>query len=418
MPKVAEDFIVFQKSVHGKKMWYVSYRDSDGNRLPELSLSVLKRMIYTSKKRFEPIENRTQALVIASKALVNEATKEKIFNRKKPSSPNFIEYVQMVWDYDNSPYIKRRLKENKPILKHTCNENLKAFMHHVSPLIDKDMTLKDIDKSNGGELTKIRDKVIDLNIPPTTKNKAFQAMRTALDYASQRSLMSFNYKDRLKNTKVEVDGTDPFSIKEINKILSYYNSHTEKGTYERYPFLLTALASTTGMRPNEISAFKKTEIYKIDRKNDCAILEISNAIDTDNKLSTRKNKDKVYVATYIPLIEEIVEFNNANPKRHNYCFWDRNHPEKHITKDYFKGIPFDCLCEIGIKPKDRKLSFYSLRKTSATLIANCKNIGAVKAAELLGHKDTYVTQKHYISNTPESAVANFNDIRELIKLPA
>jgi len=266
MSKVAEDFTVYQKLSNGVPTWSVLYRDKEGHRLSAISLVKLKKLIYTGKRGLEPIKDKAEASVIAQKALNNPELSEKLLNRKKPSSPNFIEYVNMIWDYDNSPYIKGRLKENKPILKKTCKDLVKAFNLYVAPLIDQNLTLKDIDKSNGAELTLIRDKVIDLDIIPTTKNKGFQAMRTALDYASQRSLLSFNYKDRLKNTKVEVEGTDPFTVKEINKILSYYNRTTEKGTYERYPYLLTALASTTAMRPNEITAFKKSEIYKIDNK--------------------------------------------------------------------------------------------------------------------------------------------------------
>lgn len=233
MPKLTpDDFTVYEKLSNGKPTWSVLYRDAEGNRLSAISLPKLKKQLYTGKKRFEPIKDKAEAVLIAQKALNNPDLKDKLLNRKKPSSPNFIEYVNMVWDYKNSPYIKRRIKEKKPILEDTCKGNIKAFNDYVAPLISKKLTLKDIDKSKGSILTEIRDKVIDLDIHPTTKNKGFQAMRTALDYASQRSLLSNSYKDRLKNTKVEVDGTDPFTLDEINKIISYYSKHTEKGTYE------------------------------------------------------------------------------------------------------------------------------------------------------------------------------------------
>jgi len=55
-------------------------------------------------------------------------------------------------------------------------------------------------------------------------------------------------------------------------------------------------------------------------------------------------------------------------------------------------------------------------KDYSTILANLNN--DVDASELLGHSDSYVTKKHYISSTEEGAVNRFNKIREIVKIVA
>lgn len=188
MPKIADDYTIFEKTIKGKKHWYVYYRDEDGNRLSELSLSVLKKIVYVGRNRLEPIKDRNEALRIAERSLHNSDASDKIFHRKE-TSPLFVEYVNMIWDYDKSPYIKGRLKEGKTILRHTANSNIGAFNKYIAPLIPNNLTMAYIDKSDGKIITKIRDSVVDLDINPTIKNKGLQSMRTALEYAYLRNVL-------------------------------------------------------------------------------------------------------------------------------------------------------------------------------------------------------------------------------------
>lgn len=163
---------------------------------------------------------------------------------------------------------------------------------------------------------------------------------------------------------------------------------------------------------------KKTDIIRIDKENDCGIILVNHGINSDNQYSTRKNKKSVYVSTYIPLIEEIIDYSNSNPTNSDWCFWDRNHPENHITKDQYRDVPLSSFSETGIKIGNRKISFYSLRKTSSTIIGNNRSYKHSKSSSLLGHSSVKVTEDHYIRNTEESSIDNFNDIRQYIKLPS
>ena len=159
----------------------------------------------------------------------------------------------------------------------------------------------DIDESQGAIITKIRDKIIDLEICPSTKNKALQAIRTALDYVYERNYLKGNYKDRVKNTYVETNGTDYLTWEEINGVLAYLNDNTDKEHYERSEYLISALAATTGLRPGELMAIKPTDLYMEDKERNLAILYINHSINTDGQYSTRKNKKGVYVATELSL---------------------------------------------------------------------------------------------------------------------
>lgn len=417
MPKIADEYTVYQKKSHNSIEWYVMYRDSEGNRMNALSLRKIKREVYTDrKKQIAPIKDKEEAMKIAERGLHYEAVYDRIFNRKS-QSPLFAEYVNMIWDYDTSPYIQNRLREGDDILRSSCSKNISAFNTHIIPLLKKKpLTLNDINLSDGSCLTLLRDEIIALDIAPTTKNKCFQSMRTAVEYAYERRLLKTNYKGLLKNTKVEVNGTDALTAKEVNKVIAYYKKNTEKDTYDRMKYLITALSATTAMREGELMALSKAEIEKIDKENDCAILHITEAINTDGDLSCRKNKKDVYVATYIPLAKEILEFSKANPKKETYCFWNINDYENYISKDYFKSIPMEAFTALGMKTNGRKISFYSMRKTAATIMANLNNTEAASA--LLGHSDTYVTKKHYIDPSIDGAVNRFNQIRQIIKITA
>lgn len=80
----------------------------------QLYIRFCRRKNYKGKHGLEPIVNRDECIKIVEKSLTKDNIRDYcIFNKKKPSSPNFIEFVRMVWDYDNSPYIKGRLKEGK-----------------------------------------------------------------------------------------------------------------------------------------------------------------------------------------------------------------------------------------------------------------------------------------------------------------
>ena len=412
------DYTFFRKNIGEKDVWCVYFRDDNGNRLNPIFVSKLKKMVYKGRQRTEPIKDREECVRICEKSLNNETTLDYIFRREK-KSPNFIEKVREIMDFDKSPYIQGRLKENDPINRHTIQGYINSFNEYVVPLIPKTLTLKDIENSRGKELTMIRDKLLNLDIKPTIKNKGLQSMRTTLDYCCSRSLIDDDYKKKLKNFKIDdVDGKDPLTEDEINLINSYYYTHTKRGTWERNSYLISLLSSTTGMRPCEIMGLKKQDIIRIDKENDCGIILVNHGINSDNQYSSRKNKKSVYVSTYIPLIEEILEYSNSNPTNSDWCFWDRNHPENHITKDQYRDIPLSSFNELGIKVGNRKISFYSLRKTSSTIIGNNKSYKHSKSSSLLGHSNVKVTEDHYIRNTEESSIDNFNDIRQYIKLPS
>ncbi len=117
MSKRPSDYTIFEKKIKdNQKVWCVYFRDDEtGERLNPIYVSKLKKLLYKGKHGLEPIVDRDECIKIVEKSLTKDNIRDYIFNKKKPSSPNFIEFVRMVWDYDNSPYIKGRLKEGNAI---------------------------------------------------------------------------------------------------------------------------------------------------------------------------------------------------------------------------------------------------------------------------------------------------------------
>ena len=154
-----EDYTLFRRTIGEKSVWCVYFKDENGNRLNPIFVSKLKKMVYKGRQRNEPIKDRDECVKICEKSLNNETTLDYIFRREE-KSPNFIEKVREIMDYDKSPYIQGRLKENDPINRHTIQGYINSFNDYVVPLIPKTLTLKDIENSKGKELTKIRDKLL------------------------------------------------------------------------------------------------------------------------------------------------------------------------------------------------------------------------------------------------------------------
>lgn len=284
------DYTIFRKSVGQKDVWCVYYRDENGDRLNPIWVSKLKKMVYKGRQRTEPIKSKTECIKICEKSLHNQTTYNYIF-RKKDKSPNFIEKVRELLDYENSPYIIGRLKEDNTINVSTISQYLSTFNTYIVKCIPPKLTLEDIEKNHGTDLTKIRDKVVLLDtISSTVKNKGLQAMRTTLEYCCSRGLIKHDYKSKLKNIKVKKGGDTDITTEETNEITSYYYTHTQKGTWERYVYLITLLSSTTGLRPCEIMGLKQKDFIGIDEENDCGVILVNHGINTDNQYSTRKNK--------------------------------------------------------------------------------------------------------------------------------
>lgn len=161
------EYSLFQKTKGDKKVWCVYFKDENGDRLNPIYVSKLKKMVYKGRRRTEPIpltkEGRDECVRICEKSINKEETLNYIFRKKEPTSPNFIEMVRNLMDYDKSPYVQGRIKEKDPINRHTIQGYINSFNEYIVPLIPKTMTLKDIEDTRGKVLTDIRDKLLNIN---------------------------------------------------------------------------------------------------------------------------------------------------------------------------------------------------------------------------------------------------------------
>ena len=205
MPKIADEYTVFPRNNNGQITWCVYYRDPQtGERFNAISLQKIKRLLYIGRTRYVPIKDKAEASRLAEKALNNKDLKDLVFHNKKKKEDSIllVDFVESVWNYESSEYIKERIAEGNPIEKSTCVQNYNCFVKYGEPIISKSLTLGMINEDDGKSLVEIRRKIVSIkDISNSHKNKILQALRTAMNYAYKKRIVKKQYADCFKRWK-------------------------------------------------------------------------------------------------------------------------------------------------------------------------------------------------------------------------
>lgn len=338
------------------------------------------------------ITKRYEAVLIAEESL----KRDMVFNRSKDrdEKSRFNDYVCLIWDYEKSPYIKRKLKE-KPdsITRKHVDDISRAFQLHAMPFIPSKLLLSEFSPSI---VEKIKDRMLDDGLSSSTINKVVQAIRTAVKEAYRVGDIKENIADRIINvtSNQEKERGIP-STDEVKKLLDYLNDCYPVGAYDRAYYLITAIAVFTGMRESEIRTLHAKAIHLHDKT---AIIDVDYSYNPKDKLKCTKNRKKRNVTIPLILAIEVLDYAGSNPVDGGFIFWSVKNPSKPISTNAILNHFYSALEAIGVDRKARNIVFHSLRHFFSSIIQ--EELTSDEARRLLGHSSLKMTE-HYTHETTE-----------------
>lgn len=288
---------------------------------------------------------------------------------------------------------------------HVYKKNEMHFNNHIKPYFSKHI-LKDIQPL---ELEQWQLKLLK-KYKPTTVVKYRSIMYSIFDKALQNNLIKFNPLTRVKPpltvkkkiltlTEKEDENLNPFTIKEIRKILS----NTDGNLYYVIFFMFL-----TGIRPGELISLTWNDI-DYDKKR-IAVEKTT----VHGKVGNVKTQSSVRYIDMLPQLETIIkELHNITGNYDNLFISSFKKPfySHDILNKRFKEL----LEKINIKER----SLYNLRHTFAShMISNIQNgIDILWVSKMLGHKDLSITLQiyaKYIKEDDETRFSKLDKIGEIV----
>lgn len=175
-----EPFILYLRPSEKKERkksddrWVAWFRDPvNGAKLPKnrINIDTLNERLYGGMRVH--ITSKSEAYRIAQDAL----SKGVVFDYVKEQKPRLAAYIEEFWDYDRSPYIKRKRVEGSKITRAYAVNMGRAFVKHCLPYIPVDLPL---DGFTVSMMDKIKNALYDAGLSSSTIHKALESVKVAL----------------------------------------------------------------------------------------------------------------------------------------------------------------------------------------------------------------------------------------------
>ena len=394
-----EPFILYLRPSRKKEpkktdaRWIAWFRDPiKGARLPKNRISIDTLNARLHEGVCFHVSSKAEAFRIAQDAL----QKGVVFNYVKEEKIYLKDYIEEFWDYDRSPYIKRKLVEGSKITRSYTVKMGRAFAKHCLPHIPVGLPL---DGFTVSMMDKIKNALYDAKLSSSTIHKALESVKVPMREAYKQELISDNIGERLRAVKIKGVEKGILTTKEASDLIKYLKKSTNPDSYERWRYLFTAVIYYSGMRNGEIMALTPSCIEVIDETQ--SRLHVRRGWNDIDGFKAPKNGKTRLVTIPTALAKELLQW-SAGCDPDSLIFYsmkDKTKPiyEKHITSN-FK----DALKAIGIseaEQKKRNLSFYSLRHGFNTAMVN-SGLGELEIRSVTGHSSVAMTE-HYNHETDE-----------------
>ena len=373
-----------------KKAFYARLWDSETEKYSKTT-SIAKLQVLLGDRSGKTITSRRTAEKIAQ-----EAYHKGIFKNveEEKDEVTFDAYASKIWNYDESPYIRRKNHERpNSITRVYADAQLDWLRREVFPNIPANLKLS---KFTPAMAEKIKDKMLDDGKASSSINKVLQAIRTPLNEAYRLGMLSEDIAGRIKNMTVTNKKKGILSVEEALKLEKYFKESTAQETYERNKFLIISLAIRTGMREGEIRALMAADI--IIKENETPRIDVRHAYNDKDKLKCTKGKEERINPINPDLASELLEYSKFNPNGFIFFSLAREKTPvcpKSILKWFKEG-----LIAIGIgeeEQKRRNITFHSLRHGFATATRDAGLPNESRKA-LVGHKSDSMLY-HYTKET-------------------
>ena len=261
---------------------------------------------------------------------------------------NFAQFILNFWDYDNSPYVREKLRKNHGIHRRYCHEQLGAVKKYwVSYFTGKllgELTRQDIESFI--EYFETLPEKNGERIPQSAKrkNNIIQAGTIPLSWAFNKEMIERDITQGITwfaGKAAERNILTPELAAAIFKI--QWKDERAK--------LANMLAMVTGMRAGEIQGLMVQDLGK-----DC--LYIRHSWNRHDKLKTTKTNESRTVEVPFPgLIQDLLALASTNPHEQNmdsFIFWAEKNSDKPMEASLFIDGLREALVSIGMNEKTTK----------------------------------------------------------------
>jgi integrase len=297
------------------------------------------------------------------------------------------DYLTDFWDFDNSPYIKEKLRKNHGIHRRYCLEQLGAVNKYWIPFFaDKllgEITRQDIDTFI--EHFENSPKTQGNNIPQSSKRKntIIQAGTIALSWAFNKEMIDQDVTRGItwySGKSAERQILSPELAAAVFKV-QWIDERAR---------LANILAMVTGMRAGEIQGLRVQDLGK-----ECLYVKHSwNRL--DGLKTTKTNESRTVEVPFPGLIQDLLNLAAVNPHRQDmdaYIFWAGKLADKPMEATIFIDGLRDALIKTGMSKNSAKVyNFHGWRHYFASYMRERVNEKVLQ--QQTGHK-TLAMLDHY-----------------------
>ncbi len=351
----------------------------------EMILVALTTALEWTLKQEEPFREQVAKILAES---VTRLAKER--------GIRFIDYLLEFWDWERSPYVKRKLSEGHRIGEAYVNLQYRMVKRYAVPFFG-DKTIQEITPKlledfktflleQGHQYAYLGER-----LNKQTANRVLQAVGVALREAERLELIPSNPMKKVSKLSEAPKTRGIFSSEEIRALFRDSSSWRDYRSY-----VACLLSAVTGMRSGEVLGLQKESVFPTH------VLVQHSWDRLTNKLKSTKT-GKVREAPIPPHVyQHLKRLMDSDPwgEDHPFVFYsavaDKPVDHKVVEKDFNLALRM-----IGITEEDqdrRRLCFHSFRHTFNSLLLS--ELSAEKTRLIVGHSTAEMTE-HYTHLTAE-----------------
>jgi len=261
---------------------------------------------------------------------------------------DFAQFILNFWDYDNSPYVREKLRKNHGIHRRYCHEQTGAIRKYWIPYFTGKL-LGELTRQDIESFIEYFETLPEKNgerIPQSAKrkNNIIQAGTIPLSWAFNKEMIERDITQGITwfaGKAAERNILTPELVAAIFKI--QWKDDRAK--------LANMLAMVTGMRAGEIQGLRVQDLGK-----DC--LCIRHSWNRHDKLKTTKtNESRTVEVPFLGLIQGLLTIAATNPHGYgmeSYIFWAEKNPDKPMEASLFIDGLREALVSIGMSKETAK----------------------------------------------------------------
>ena len=395
-----KEFTITERTIRGKKSFYVQFLDSTGKRSSLLSVNKFASQI-TGKK--ELIKKKSIAIKVCTTALERDLVN--INKNQKTVEAYILDY----WDFNGTRVHRKNKLNPNSIGKAHCLYSSNYFKNHVLPLLPRNLIISDVTNTH---VRHVFNKVAEKDIANGTIAKIMNSFTTPLRQAYREGIILRDPTLNLESINTAGVERGIITQSEFKMMLKDLQQQADD-----HVVLSVVLSAVTGMRLGEIKALRVNDINIINDKD--SVININNAWSEYDGFKMPKGKK--YRKTVCPtkLARSLIELGQKNPTyESDLIFWSLNKKgETPVSSSYIRDKYYTSLANIfesinkcvGQKVtlengtiirkgeqirRERNITFHSFRHFFVTRAATLMDgdSGALRLA--VGHETQAMTDRY------------------------